>query len=114
MSDQQPYNESPYVPFAVQDGPYVSASAPFDRHALSIVLRNRGTRLAMLGFDAGPSITLPPPCQTTLMFVTVGSGTADGLAVQERDGIRVEANDQVRFMAEARLELFALGLPRLT
>jgi MFS family permease len=38
------------VAFAVQDGPYVSASAPFDRHALSIVLRNRGTRLAMLGY----------------------------------------------------------------
>jgi MFS family permease len=35
---------------AVSDGPYVSASAPFDRHALDIVLRNRGTRLAMFGY----------------------------------------------------------------
>jgi MFS family permease len=34
----------------VIDGPYVSASAPFDRHALNVVLRNRGTRLAMLGY----------------------------------------------------------------
>jgi MFS family permease len=34
----------------VADGPYVSASAPFDRHALNVVLRNRGTRLAMLGY----------------------------------------------------------------
>jgi len=34
----------------VTDGPYVSASAPFDRHALNVVLRNRGTRLAMLGY----------------------------------------------------------------
>jgi len=34
----------------VSDGPYVSASAPFDRHALRVVLRNRGTRLAMLGY----------------------------------------------------------------
>ena len=34
----------------VTDGPYVSASAPFDRHALDVVLRNRGTRLAMLGY----------------------------------------------------------------
>ena len=34
----------------VHDGPYVSASAPFDRHALRVVLRSRGTRLAMLGY----------------------------------------------------------------
>jgi MFS family permease len=38
------------VAFGVGDGPYVSASAPFDRHALRIVLRNPGTRLAMLGY----------------------------------------------------------------
>jgi MFS family permease len=38
------------VTMAVADGPYVSASAPFDRHALRIVLRSRGTRLAMLGY----------------------------------------------------------------
>ena len=38
------------VALAVADGPYVSASAPFDRHALRVVLRSRGTRLAMLGY----------------------------------------------------------------
>ena len=38
------------VGLAVKDGPYVSASAPFDRHALRVVLRSRGTRLAMLGY----------------------------------------------------------------
>ena len=38
------------VVLAVKDGPYVSASAPFDRHALRIVLASRGTRLAMLGY----------------------------------------------------------------
>src|SRR4029079_2040134 len=38
------------VTFAVADGPHVSASAPFDRHALRIVLGSRGTRLAMLGY----------------------------------------------------------------
>ena len=38
------------VSLAVKDGPYVSASAPFDRHALRVVLRSRGTRLAMLGY----------------------------------------------------------------
>src|SRR4051812_21351313 len=36
------------IALAVQDGPHVSASAPFDRHALRLVLRSRGTRLAML------------------------------------------------------------------
>jgi MFS family permease len=38
------------VSVTVEDGPYVSASAPFDRHALRVVLSNRGTRLAMLGY----------------------------------------------------------------
>jgi len=38
------------VTLTVTDGPYVSASAPFDRHALRIVLSSRGTRLAMLGY----------------------------------------------------------------
>jgi MFS family permease len=38
------------VLLAVSDGPHVSASAPFDHHALRSVLRSRGTRLAMLGY----------------------------------------------------------------
>ena len=38
------------VALGVKDGPHVSASAPFDRHALRVVLRSRGTRLAMLGY----------------------------------------------------------------
>jgi MFS family permease len=38
------------VSLFVADGPHVSASAPFDRHALRVVLRSRGTRLAMLGY----------------------------------------------------------------
>ena len=38
------------VALLVEDGPHVSASAPFDRHALRVVLGNRGTRLAMLGY----------------------------------------------------------------
>ena len=38
------------VALGVEDGPYVAASAPFDRHALRVVLASRGTRLAMLGY----------------------------------------------------------------
>ena len=35
---------------AVEDGPYVAASAPFDPHAVGQVLRIRGVRLATLGY----------------------------------------------------------------
>jgi MFS family permease len=38
------------VGLTVKDGPYVSASAPFDPHAVGIVLRNRDVRLATLGY----------------------------------------------------------------
>ncbi len=38
------------VAVSVKDGPYVSASAPFDPQAASIVLRNREVRLATLGY----------------------------------------------------------------
>ncbi len=35
---------------AVEDGPYVTASAPFDPHAAAGILRNRGVRVATLGY----------------------------------------------------------------
>jgi MFS family permease len=38
------------VALAVADGPHVTASAPFDRHAIGAVVRNRGARLATLGY----------------------------------------------------------------
>lgn len=38
------------VGFSVKDGPHVSASAPFDPHAVRVVLRNRHVRLATLGY----------------------------------------------------------------
>jgi MFS family permease len=38
------------VAVGVRDGPYVSASAPFDPRAVGQVLRNRGVRLATLGY----------------------------------------------------------------
>ena len=34
----------------VGDGPYVTASAPFDPHAVGAVIRNRGARLATFGY----------------------------------------------------------------
>jgi MFS family permease len=38
------------VVLGVQDGPYVSASAPFDPSAIGHVMRNRGVRLATFGY----------------------------------------------------------------
>lgn len=38
------------VGVTVKDGPYVSASAPFDPHAVGVVLRNREVRFATLGY----------------------------------------------------------------
>ncbi len=38
------------VALGVRDGPYVSASAPFDPRAVRQVVRNRGVRLATLGY----------------------------------------------------------------
>ncbi len=38
------------VGMTVKDGPYVSASAPFDPQAVKVVLHNRGVRLATLGY----------------------------------------------------------------
>lgn len=38
------------VATAVKDGPHVAASAPFDAHAVSAVVRNRGARLATFGY----------------------------------------------------------------
>ncbi len=38
------------VLLAVRDGPYVTASAPFDPHAIRHVAGNRGVRLATLGY----------------------------------------------------------------
>jgi MFS family permease len=38
------------VYFAVEDGPYVAPSAPFDPHAIRAVVANRGARLATYGY----------------------------------------------------------------
>jgi len=38
------------ITLTVSDGPFVTASAPFDRQALRVVLASRGARLATLGY----------------------------------------------------------------
>ncbi len=75
---------------AVKDGPYVSASAPFDRHALRVVLGSRGARLAMYGYFghmwelyatwtwigafAAASLGDAAGTASLVAFVTLGSG----------------------------------------
>jgi MFS family permease len=76
----------------VSDGPYVSPSAPFDRHALRVVLQSRGTRLAMLGYFghmwelyamwtwiaafATVSLGAGPQTGSMIAFITLASGAA--------------------------------------
>jgi len=78
------------VTTTVKDGPHVSASAPFDRHALRVVLQSRGTRLAMLGYFghmwelyamwtwlavfAALSIGAGPRTGSAVAFVAIASG----------------------------------------
>ena len=78
------------VGFGVTDGPHVSASSPFDRHALRVVLRSRGTRLAMLGYFghmwelyalwtwiaafAAASLGTAAATGSAVAFVTIGAG----------------------------------------
>jgi MFS family permease len=80
------------VSTAVSDGPHVSASAPFDRHALRVVLRSRGTRLAMLGYFghmwelyamwtwiatfAAVSLAAGSRVGSLMAFIAIGSGAA--------------------------------------
>ena len=78
------------VEFGVTDGPHLSASSPFDRHALRVVLRSRGTRLAMLGYFghmwelyalwtwiaafAAASLGTAAATGSAVAFVTIGAG----------------------------------------
>jgi MFS family permease len=78
------------IAFGVADGPHVTASSAFDRHALRVVLRSRGTRLAMLGYFghmwelyalwtwiaafAAASLGAAAATGSAVAFVTIGAG----------------------------------------
>jgi MFS family permease len=119
------------VTIGVTDGPYVSASAPFDRHALRIVLRSRGTRLAMLGYFghmwelyamwtwiaafAAASLASSGTVGSAVAFVTIASGSlgcvAGGLWADRWGKARVAGAAMLASAACALASPFFFGAP---
>jgi MFS family permease len=82
------------VALTVKDGPYVSPSAPFDRHALRVVLRSRGTRLAMLGYFGHM-------WELYAMWTWIAAFAAASLAASGRTGTGSSIGSLVAFIAIA-------------
>jgi hypothetical protein len=72
----------------------------------------RGTRTAELGLGAGATYEFSAD-QTTLLFVSTGTGTAGGEAIEERDSVRVDPGERLPLAATSRLEFLVLGLPKV-
>lgn len=73
----------------------------------------RETRIAIIRLDGPTSYRTSAPEQTTLLFVASGSGTADGQAIEERDGMMLEPGEEGKFSTTKHLELLLLALPKL-
>jgi MFS family permease len=119
------------VLLGVSDGPHVSASAPFDRHALRIVLASRGTRLAMLGYFghmwelyamwtwiaafAAASLVSNARTGSLVAFVTIASGSIGcvmaGRWADEWGKARVAGAAMIASAACCLISPFAFGLP---
>jgi hypothetical protein len=70
------------------------------------------TRVAMLRLESGATYQFTSPDQRTLLFVVSGAGTADGEAIEERDGLFAEVGDGGVLSTSGHLELLLLGLPK--
>ncbi len=72
----------------------------------------RETRLALVRVE-GAEHRLRGDGQTTLLFVTSGTGAVDGESLEERDGVMLDPGDEVVLSSSATLEVLLLALPRL-
>ena len=70
------------------------------------------TRIAMVRLDGPTSYRLNVPEQQSVLFVTEGSGTAGGQAIEQRDGVFLEAGEDGFFETSTSLELLLLALPK--
>ena len=74
-------------------------------------LTERETRVSMIRLDVA-SYRLSVPEQRSVLFVTEGSGTAGGQAIEQRDGILLEAGEGGLFETSTSLELLLLAFPK--
>ena len=74
-------------------------------------LTERETRISMVRLDAA-SYRLSVPEQRSVLFVTEGSGTAGGQAIEPRDGILLEPGEEGLFATTTSLELLLLAFPK--
>jgi MFS family permease len=126
------------ITFAVADGPHVSPSAPFDRHALGLVLRNRGVRLATFGYlghmwelyamwtwiaafaatSLGTSRIVQPGAGSLVAFIAIASGSVGcvlaGLWADDWGKARVAAAAMLASATCAALSPLAFGGSRST
>ena len=69
------------------------------------------TRIAMLRLEGAATYQLPAPGQTTMFFVTSGSGAAGGQEIGERDSMLLQRGESAAVSTTAEVELFILGFP---
>ena len=75
-------------------------------------LTERDTRIAIVRLDGPTSYRLTMPEQQSVLFVTEGSGTVGGQAIEQRDGIQLEAGEAGVLSTTTHLELLLLAFPK--
>ena len=83
------------------------------RLAQLITLTERQTRLTMVELRNGANYRLTSPDRKTLVFVTDGAGTADGVEIEKYDGAFLEKGEAGTLATTSRLEVLLLGFCRV-